>query len=686
MKQILLILLLMLIVSVTQATTYYFSQSGSDSNNGLSTLSPKKTIAHLNTLTLSAGDSILFKKGDTWTGESLAINDNGSVGNPIVYGAYGTGANPIITGFASVTAWTNLGSNIWESTNAVSTLTSCNLVTINGENTAMGRYPNSDAANGGYLTYQSHAGTTSITSSSLTGTPNWTGATAVIKSNFYTIDRGVISSQSGGTLNFSPSLTFEPLDRFGFFIQNDVRTLDQQNEWYYNPTTKKIRIYSTSQPTNVKVASIDNLITFYTFWNGSGNTATGNYTTIQDISLTGANLNGFYIGSTTVFLNNVNLNRLSISFLGRKAIHLRGNYLNIENCQINHSHSTAVDVMFSDYVEFTNNTVENSGLLDGMGDGCFSAIRSGDYTPQGKHYLFEYNIVRNSSHNGIGFGGDTTTIRYNFIDTFCTQLEDGAAIYGGQNAIITKNVIINGIGNRNGTDATSNFPSIAAGVYCDNNSSNCEVSYNSIADCAGYGIFNNDNIGGMNVHHNTVFNASDSQYRINNKSGEQSYNFTVNNNIFVAKAAEQECFMIAGTLTNIPLIGTINNNIYARPVDDDNTISRLSPTETLLTLAQWQSYSGHDANSTKSPKAITTTDDIAFAYNATDSPATVILPFPGIDMAGNRYGTTPVLPAYSSIVILKDLTNPSGSLHPLGIPGTGQVFGIPAPGQVFGKP
>ena len=46
----------------------------------------------------------------------------------------------------------------------------------------------------------------------------------------------------------------------GFFIQNDSRTLDQQNEWYYNPTTHKLQIYSTSQPINVKVSSVDKLV------------------------------------------------------------------------------------------------------------------------------------------------------------------------------------------------------------------------------------------------------------------------------------------------------------------------------------------------------------------------------------------------------------------------------------------
>jgi hypothetical protein len=35
--------------------------------------------------------------------------------------------------------------------------------------------------------------------------------------------------------------------------------------------------------------------------------------------------------------------------------------------------------------------------------------------------------------------------------------------------------------------------------------------------------------------------------------------------VLTLKEANQECFYIYGTLTNIPIIGTINNNIYARP-------------------------------------------------------------------------------------------------------------------------
>src|SRR5674476_666125 len=131
------------------ATTYYVSNSGNDSNSGLTTILAWKTLANVNALTFKAGDQILFQKGDTFYG-TITVKNSGSAGNPITFGAYGTGANPIIRGFTNVTAWTNLGGNIWESTEAVSVLTNCNMVIINGANTAMGRTPNT-----GYYTVDS---------------------------------------------------------------------------------------------------------------------------------------------------------------------------------------------------------------------------------------------------------------------------------------------------------------------------------------------------------------------------------------------------------------------------------------------------------------------------------------------------------------------------------------------------
>ncbi|WP_158602400.1 golvesin C-terminal-like domain-containing protein [Cohnella endophytica] len=100
-------------------TTYYVSSSsGNDSNNGTSSSTPWKTLVKASNQAYGPGDQILLKRGDTWTSEGNVYDDgyysstrthnyyrtgfrNGSKGdplNPIVLGAYGTGAKPVIKG------------------------------------------------------------------------------------------------------------------------------------------------------------------------------------------------------------------------------------------------------------------------------------------------------------------------------------------------------------------------------------------------------------------------------------------------------------------------------------------------------------------------------------------------------------------------------------------------------------
>jgi hypothetical protein len=122
--------LILISVPLFAGTTYYISATGSDAANGTSILTPWQTpgkiYARSQTLAFSAGDSILFKRGETFTGQ-VRLNDSGSVASPIVIGAYGTGARPIIYGDGRGLSWTQIpgrtgyyqaycGAGIWLST------------------------------------------------------------------------------------------------------------------------------------------------------------------------------------------------------------------------------------------------------------------------------------------------------------------------------------------------------------------------------------------------------------------------------------------------------------------------------------------------------------------------------------------------------------------------------------------
>ncbi|HYM93203.1 MAG TPA: hypothetical protein VET23_03635, partial [Chitinophagaceae bacterium] len=202
------------------AKNYYFSSSsGNDSYTSVQAQNPATpwaTISKLNSffINLNPGDSVLFKCGDTFYGE-IIVGKSGLAGSPIVMASYSTGAKPIITGFSSVTAWTNLNGNIWESNSAVTTLSALNMLTVNGSFQAMGRWPKLNDATylGGWLTTTSNTwagGSFPITGSvtgACSGSVNYTGGEVVMRKNHWIIDRATITSQSyssgNTTVNFS---------------------------------------------------------------------------------------------------------------------------------------------------------------------------------------------------------------------------------------------------------------------------------------------------------------------------------------------------------------------------------------------------------------------------------------------------------------------------------------------------
>ena len=82
--------------AIAAGTTYYVDCSASSNGNG-SQSSPWNNLATVNSTTFGPGDSILFQRGATCSGQ-LWPQGSGADGSPITIGAYGTGALPVISG------------------------------------------------------------------------------------------------------------------------------------------------------------------------------------------------------------------------------------------------------------------------------------------------------------------------------------------------------------------------------------------------------------------------------------------------------------------------------------------------------------------------------------------------------------------------------------------------------------
>ena len=115
-RQVLAVVVVCAMAGTARAATYYVDATGGvDTNDGLSQGTAWKTVAKVNGATFSAGDQILFKRGQVWN-ESLVPPSSGASGNPIVFDAYGTGEAPTLTGYVPLPAssWTADISNVWK--------------------------------------------------------------------------------------------------------------------------------------------------------------------------------------------------------------------------------------------------------------------------------------------------------------------------------------------------------------------------------------------------------------------------------------------------------------------------------------------------------------------------------------------------------------------------------------------
>ena len=92
------------------ATVYYFSNNGSDTNNGKSPEQAWESLERLSDINLNPGDYVLFERGGYFRGSF-------STKTGVTYSAYGVGEKPIICASpedgADPKKWTNVGGNVW---------------------------------------------------------------------------------------------------------------------------------------------------------------------------------------------------------------------------------------------------------------------------------------------------------------------------------------------------------------------------------------------------------------------------------------------------------------------------------------------------------------------------------------------------------------------------------------------
>ena len=644
-----LLTILLLISLHCRAANYYVSSAGNDQASGTQA-APWKTLSKVNSVQLVAGDSVLFRCGDTFNGTLSPA------GAGIVFASYGTGANPVISAGVTVTGWVAIGGGLFEAPLS----SEPSLVVVNGKQYAPGRFPNT-----GWLTIDATNGN-NITSSGISGQTGLTGAKVVIRKNRFIIEKELITGQTGNTIAFNP-LVYGANQGFGFFLSGKQSFCDQFGEWYYNQSTHKLTAFMGSAIVPVSASQNARCIDL------AGNTDLK----FIGLDITQANEDGVNLSNT----DRISFTACRFYHHGQTAI-VGGDqfnkHLTISGCSFSWVNGDGVKLYGADNTGLliTGNSFRNMGMLLGEGGtNQYRAISLENNASTGA--VISYNTIDSVGYNGINGGATGSLITRNTITNFCIFMDDGGAIYtqeaSGTNKRITENFIRGG-----GALAAQGTPdggNQAMGIYSDASNAFTEIAGNAVSGC-GFGIYIDDSHD-MNVHDNTLYN-NETGFAVEYLGHNPITGFKSKKNTILQIQPGSHCFAPQNQAAG-PSIGTwgiIDSNRYCRPLDDTRTIYTWSGSGNgqELTVDQWKPVYGYDAHSRKSPKAATASTQIRYETNPSDQPRTVSLGATYISTDSVFYAGTIVLQPWTA----KCLIYHSGALAI----NNGPLQGPPAPVKI----
>lgn len=618
--------------------------------------------------TLIAGDRLLFKSGQTFNlPSSLIVTGNaGTVSNPITYGSYGSGALPIITGIKTITGWTahpTIAGVFYASLD----VPELQVVTVDGVMREMGRYPKT-----GYLPIQSHTSDQlTFTSTSIGTLPfNPLGGRAVSKKARYIIDRQPITAVSGNTVTVTrpndeygnTNSIYEFSDGNGFFIQAHPGTLTQLGDWYYDKIAKRLYVHfggGNSSSHVIGASVVQNLV----------QANSRSFIKFENIDFREANLaliNIQYANNITI--QNCNLTRATV---GIQALQGSGTAL-IANNVIEDIYSTAISTYESNGFTIYNNLIHRVHQFAGMGKS--GELAGSGMALTGNNLVIMFNRVVNVGYCGISFygsgvadigkAGNNVRVENNFVDSFCTQKDDGGGIYAFGNAdqtfvprLIKNNIVTNGIGNVEGAAAFALQPT-AMGIYMDNFSSNTRIENNYVANNTGSGLFFNS-VKYDTAVNNVFFNNKYSGFLMLYLVGQDVLGHVVTNNDFISTGSEPGMnYEMYRPLNLLNGIGNFSGNRFSRPFSTSSVLridnrQNQGKVITDLTIPQFQSTYNLEQGSVLSTVPVSSPSAFVGTYNFSAASVNLSTTTVKKDLLGNSYDNGTTIAPYSGRVFIE---------------------------------
>jgi parallel beta-helix repeat protein len=632
---------------------YYLSNTGNDSNNGTSSATPWRTLAKLSAElggssgtwgTISTGDRVYFRRGDTFRGTIAfaAYNNNG-----ITFDSYDSGALPIIKGSKLVTNWTVHSGNIWKATVAEQVY----FLYVDGVLQTLSRTPNTDTWN------LSTATSNALTSSSIGSSgKNFVGANVCVREYDWQLNRQVVTSQSGNTVTWATSIAAAGANA-NFYFDNKLELLDTEGEWFYNAANQTLYFMSSTNPNNLSTEASVNLLGIGGNDNRSDNTFQNlefQHYAQEGIRLMGAANNN--VIQNCVFIDNF------------QAMFVSGSGNSIQNNSITDSYYQGAVLANMGNGSFSNNSITNAGMTFGQHRPNFngSFYSGGIWLINGNAgCTIGNNTITNVGNMGIRFNGTGITIERNQVENTMVNMDDGGGIYtwGGNNSsynnTIRNNIVSTMVGSHNGT-APGN---IINGIYIDNDAYNITVENNTVRDITGSGIIINAGAHNCPITGNVTYRCKQGLGFYDWQSGQSIYANTASGNTFYANITDAIPIEIASNDGNHNVMSTSNNNYLCNPYG--TSVGRYLWTNAqTFTMAQWRTTTGYDLASVGSYYNWTWPTDHSFLeVNNTNAAATYT--YSNVVNLDNMSVTSLTLQPFTSKVLITTIPLPVTYLAPL---------------------
>ncbi len=622
------------------ATNYYFSNAGNDSNAGTNPSSPYKTIDKLNTLTLAAGDSVLFYCGNIFRGQ-INVTASGNSNNYIVFASYGSGSKPIISGANTINNWV-LNGNRYE---AVLT-TKPNNFFVNDKEQVIARYPN----NNQYLTldsaqknYLKDASLSSVSSN------NFAGSWVCVHTAQWCWEKSAISSFTGtNKIAYKTPMHLAAINNYGYFIYDNINLLDTANEWKYDSAAATIYYIPTSgiTPNNQTCEAA-------VYSNGIAINNNASYIIISNIQFEKqmnagvliSNINNRYIKmSDCVFAHQYNYGCSD-----------KGKYNEISHCNFSDIDGISMFVNGTGgNSTIHHNNLTKTGLVrnNGIGqeiNGTAIKVAFGDSC------LIHHNTVDSAGYCGISVDGTYNTIEKNIISNVMLCNNDGGALksFGGasHHNVFQNNFVTTSDGNRDGT-YQANF--ITPAIYFDFNVNNSIIKNNTVYGRTQKGIFQNAGDSSNTIEGNNIYGANVSiDLNSSNLQPTLIKNMNIKKNVFWLKNKTDYVFRQIDTSSNYNY-GNIDSNYYFQPYSSvDSLIYRLNGLQLKpYSLSNWRSAGNDVHTTTNNFRWAIGTDSSAIFINTTDNAVAQNLQgYIWKDLDGNIVNSLTLQPWVSKILI-----------------------------------